>query len=293
MAFDRRTVVIAVLAVLAASAVGVAVGALADNDEDAPPRTDSTGPAPTGSPDGISETIAPSATPTGRAVPVYLLGDTEAGPRLYREFRVVAGPAGPAGADPARLAATALGTPAADPDYRSAWAGVATTALSRSGTDATVTFAGAPELTAPGDAGMAVQQVVYTVTAADPRLKRVRVVAPGLPAALTAAPLARAAQLAVLAPVWLLSPADGADSGRRVVLKGTASVFEASVGIEVRRGAEVAVRTVATASSGAPERGEWTATVTLPPGDYTVAAFEVSAKDGSRLAVDTKRVTVS
>jgi hypothetical protein len=48
--------------------------------------------------------------------------------------------------------------------------------------------------------------VVHTVTAADPRIRAVRVVAPGLPAA---GAVARAAQSAVLAPVWLLDPVDG------------------------------------------------------------------------------------
>jgi hypothetical protein len=138
-----------------------------------------------------------------------------------------------------------------------------------------------------------VQQVVHTVTAADPNLARVRVVAPGLPAALTAAPHPRAPQLDVLAPVWLLDPADGARTGGKVVLSGTASVDEASVAIEVRKGAAVAARATATASVGAPERGEWTATLTLPAGTYTIAAYEVSAKDGSRQFVDTKRVTVT
>jgi hypothetical protein len=70
-------------------------------------------------------------------------------------------------------------------------------------------------------------------------------------------------------------------------------VFEASVAIEVRSGASVAARTTATASAGAPDRGDWSATVTLPPGDYTVAAYEESAKDGSRQFVDTKRVKVT
>ena len=129
------------------------------------------------------------------------------------------------------------------------------------------------------------------MTAADPKVKRVRVVAPGLPAALTG-PLPRARQLDVLAPVWLLTPTDGGRAGRRVVLTGTASVFEATVTIEARQGARVVATTFATASAGAPDRGEWTATVALPPGDYLLAAFEVSARDGAKVALDTKRVTV-
>lgn len=291
MALDRRTAAIAVLTVLAAAAVGVAAGAVVSSGDDGTPVADvaatgiSTAPATT-------TTAAPTPTgspaPGGTTVPVYVLGETGTGPKLYREFRAVAGAAD---ADRVRLAVTALGAPPADPDYRTPWAGVPVTGLTRAGTDVTVTFGTAPELRT-GDAPLAVQQVVHTVTAADPAVRRVRVVAPRLPAALTATPQGRRAQLDVLAPVWLLSPADGGTSGRQVVLRGTASVFEAAVSIEVRSGAGVAARTTATATAGAPERGDWTATMTLPPGDYTIAAYEVSAKDGSRLAVDTKRVTV-
>jgi hypothetical protein len=164
--------------------------------------------------------------------------------------------------------------------------------LTRSGSTVTVEFGGTPRLSGATEAALAVQQVVHTVTAADPRVKRVRVVAPGLPASLTGAPVGRAGQVDVLAPIWLLSPADGSRAGRRVVLRGTASVFEATVNVEVRRGADVVAKATATATVGAPDRGDWTATVTLPPGAYVLAAYEVSAKDGTRLSVDTKRVTV-
>jgi hypothetical protein len=285
MALDRRTIAIAVLALLAAGAAGVAVGALGNRGTGTPGRDGDAGATePPASPTGTSPSGTPPPAPT---VPVYLLGDTETGPRLYREFR-------PVGVgDAARVAADALAAAPADPDYRTPWAGVPVTGMSRAGTDATVTFGAAPRLRTAGEAALAVQQVVHTVTAADPRLRRVRVVAPGLPAALTRAPLPRAPQLDVLAPVWLLSPADGDRSGGMMVLSGTASVFEATVNIEVRSDTDVVARATATASAGAPERGEWTATVTLPPGDYTVAAYEVSAKDGSRQFVDTKRVTVT
>jgi len=161
--------------------------------------------------------------------------------------------------------------------------------VSRSGTTATVTFDRAPAL-AGATAQLAAQQVVYTVTAADPRVRAVRVVAPGLPAA---AATARAAASGVLAPVWLLDPVDGGTAGSRLTVSGTASVVEATVGVEVRRGGEVLARATATASAGAPGRGEWTATLSVPPGSYVVAAFERSAKDGAEVAVDTKRVTVS
>ena len=213
---------------------------------------------------------------------MYVLGPTAAGPRLYREFRASAA------ADPVEGAVAGLAVAPSDPDYRSPWLGLPAQ-VSRSGTTATVTFDRAPAL-AGASAQLAAQQVVYTVTAADPRVRAVRVVAPGLPAA---AATARAAASGVLAPVWLLDPVDGGTAGSRLTVSGTASVVEATVGVEVRRGGEVLARATATASAGAPGRGEWTATLSVPPGSYVVAAFERSAKDGAEVAVDTKRVTVS
>jgi Immunoglobulin-like domain of bacterial spore germination/Sporulation and spore germination len=293
MAVDRRSVAIAVLAVLAVTAGGVAVGALmggARRTAGQPVAPTSTTPAPAGVAGPSLATRVPVPLPTGPAVPVYVLGDTEAGARLYREFR--SGGAVAAG-DPVRAAVRLLGEPPQDPDYRTPWQQVPVAGLTRSGADVTVRFGDAPRLSHARDSKIAVQQVVHTVTAADTKVKRVRVIAPGLPAELTARPLGRAGQLDVLAPVWLLTPSDGGRAGRRVVLTGTASVFEATVSIEARQGARVVARTFATASVGAPERGEWTATVTLPPGDYVLAAFEASARDGTELSTDTKRVKVA
>jgi hypothetical protein len=58
-------------------------------------------------------------------------------------------------------------------------------------------------------------------------------------------------------------------------------------------GADTGGSPAATASEGAPGRGEWTATLAVPPGSCVVAASERSRTDGAEVAVDTKRVTVS
>jgi len=279
MTSERRTTVVVVLMLLGAGGVGVAAGALMGRSD----RTaQSSAQDVLGAGPSASRAPVAAPTPAGRAVPVYALGPTAAGPRLYREFRASAA------ADPVEGAVAGLAVAPSDPDYRSPWLGLPAQ-VSRSGTTATVTFDRAPAL-AGATAQLAAQQVVYTVTAADPRVRAVRVVAPGLPAA---AATARAAASGVLAPVWLLDPVDGGTAGSWLTVSGTASVVEATVGVEVRRGGEVLARATATASAGAPGRGEWTATLSVPPGSYVVAAFERSAKDGAEVAVDTKRVTVS
>ncbi len=291
MTSERRTAVVVVLLLLGAGGIGVAVGALTGGPDATPGRPvpatlgaaagpqPATGPIPTGavlSPGRVAPRIP------ARSVPVYVLGPTAGGPRLYREFRL------PSVADRVEAAVAGLAAPPADPDYRSPWLGTPAR-VQRSGTVATVTFARAPALTR-ASARLAAQQVVYTVTSADPRLRTVRVVAPDLPAA---GPAGRADQSAVLAPVWLLDPVDGGTAGRRLTVSGSASAFEATVEVEVRRGPRVLARATATASAGGPGRGDWRATLSVPPGSYVVAAFEPSEKDGAEVAADTKRVTVS
>jgi Immunoglobulin-like domain of bacterial spore germination/Sporulation and spore germination len=291
MTSERKTLVVVALMLLGAAGIGVAAGAVMGWD----PRPARSTRAPLGGTARPSPTVtpagppapngvggSPSPTPAGHTVPVYVLGPTAAGPRLYREFRP------PTGTEPVQAAVTGLAVAPADPDYRSPWLGVSGR-VTRAGTTATVTFARAPAL-AGATAQLAAQQVVYTVTAADPRIRTVRVVAPGLPAA---GAVGRAGQAAVLAPVWLLAPADGGTAGSRLTVSGTASVFEATLGVEVRSGTRVLARTTATASTGAPGRGTWSATLSVPPGSYVVAAYELSEKDGGTVAMDTKRVTVS
>lgn len=290
MALDRRTGVMVLALLVAAGGIGIGAGALAGHrttagraGDVALQETDSSTSAPLAPQRTATKIPAPLPGASGR-VPVYVLGQAGGDARLYREFRPGDG------ADPVRAAIAGLAADTVDRDYRSPWLGVPSS-YTRAGATVTVTFGAGPVLSGAG-AAIAVQEVVYTVTAADPTVTKVRVVAPGLPAALTAA-AGRGAQLDMLAPVWLLDPADGGRSGAPLTVSGTASVFEATVSVEVRRGSVVVATATATASVGAPGRGDWSAKVMLPPGDYVVSAFEASEKDGARVGVDTKRVTVT
>jgi hypothetical protein len=142
---------------------------------------------------------------------------------------------------------------------------------------------------------MTVQQLVHTVTAAEPSLTGVRLLVEGAPvetlwgAVDLRQPLTRTPAAETLGPVWLDVPEGGAVDGG---FGGSATVFEATVSWQLRSRDGVVEEGFSTASIGAPERGEWTATTTAPPGDYELWAFETSAKDGSVTWLDTKRVTV-
>jgi hypothetical protein len=84
-----------------------------------------------------------------------------------------------------------------------------------------------------------------------------------------------------VAPISVERPASGAHVPDTFHVSGTASVFEATLVVQlVRDGAVIAKQTV-TASEGAPGRGTFDATFTARPGPVTVSAFAPSAADGS------------
>lgn len=248
-----------------------------------------TGQSGTATPSASSPTVSGASPTTSaggtRAVAVYYVSNTgPAGVRLYREFR-----ARPRTDTVIRDAVDAMvNQPASDPDYRSLWPATAQIhRASKSGAVATVDMEAAPS--AP--TASAVQQLVWTVTAADRAVTKVQILVQGRQ--LTPAPVGRGAASDVLGPIWVLTPAHGASVPRTFTFSGEATVFEATVSWEVRQGAAVIRRGFATATNGAPARGAWRASVTVPAaGSYQLVAFESSAKDGTPLFADTKAITV-
>jgi len=316
--FFRPAVAVAALALtlLAGFAAGLVfagpnetwtLGPVTIPKEPEPSPSTPTTPSPTPSPS--AHVVPPATTPTtgdGRpaatgtfAAPLYWLGDVGGRLALYREFRTA-----PSTGAPIRDAVTALlSTRPGDPDYLSVWPrgtevlgvrladGVATVDLS-----AEAAQAHAP----PETARMSLQQLAWTVTAAAKDAKlTVLLRIDGEPVAdlwrsgiSAEQAVGRGESLEVLAPVWIIDPQQGATVGRTVTVTGTAAVFEATVSIEVRRGDEVVRETFATASVGAPGRGDWSAKLTLEPGTYELRAFETSAEDGRARYVDSKAITV-
>ena len=282
----RRLIVVATLvAALLAAVTGCQTGATDGSAGPGGADPGRAGPAPSASPSASAP--APEASPNGtapaagtRAVAVYYA----AGGRLYREFHPR-----PRTAAVIREAVTAmLRERAYDPDYRSLWpAGTTVSGVSKAGNVVTVDLSAGPASTP----ALAVQQLVWTVTAADRSATRVRALVRGRP--LTPTPVGRAPSYEVLGAVWVLAPLTGASVPRTFSVSGEATVFEATVSWELRQGGAVVRRGFATATTGAPGRGTWRATVTAPAaGSYQLVAFESSAKDGSVLSPDSKSITV-
>jgi hypothetical protein len=200
---------------------------------------------------------------------------------LYREFHRTT-------SEPVTGALQAMLAGASDLDYRSLWpTGTKLTSVTRSGAIATVTLSAAPLTTTPTN--IPVQEVVYTVTAADPTIHGVTVVYPGG----QAANVTRGISYETLAMVWVLAPTGGATVSSPVAISGLAEVFEATVNWEVDRpDGTVVAQGHTNAAQAAPGRWPWSDTVTLAPGNYVLRAFAISAKDGTVVWPDTKAFTV-
>ena len=82
-------------------------------------------------------------------------------------------------------------------------------------------------------------------------------------------------------PILVEHPANGATVPATFTVSGTASVFEATLVVEVRQDGKTLSRQTVTASQGAPARGTFSATLHAPAGKVTLAAYSPSAADGS------------
>jgi spore germination protein GerM len=300
---------LAALASVALVAGGVAAGvALSGNDTHSrlhvirpagTPTNAPTSPAPTGSATPVSD---------GHPVPVYYLHDTGVRLALYREFHRFDESGLTAGSD-ARVSdveaavTLMLRNRPADPDYSGVWpAGITLRDASVSGAVVTVDLQGdlSGFSTGAEAEALSLQQLVWTATAAA-QVPTMRLLVDGQPVqqfgdhvAVGSAPIARDPAIQVLGPIWIEQPVQGAEVSSPVTVSGEASVFEGTLAWQVlgSDGTTVVQRGSTQASSGAPERGSFSFTVSLPAGSYTVRCFENSAKDGSVINVDDKAITV-
>jgi immunoglobulin-like protein involved in spore germination len=81
--------------------------------------------------------------------------------------------------------------------------------------------------------------------------------------------------------IFVEKPGAGAEVPTTFHVSGTASVFEATLVVQLLRDGKVIAKRSVTASEGAPGRGTFDTTLTASPGEATVAAFAPSAADGT------------
>ena len=261
-----------------------------------------TGAPAVASPSAAPATADPAPTPGQRALPLYYVADTPAGPRLAREFRRL--PVGPEPAAAGTAAVTALfamptGTV---PGHRSLWA--PGSALSGPVTHAdgvvTVDLATGAATTLPAEPILAVQQLVYTVTGALGTTDPVQLLVDGerVPrlwndGVATVGPVARADPLGVRVLVGIDDPVEGAAVTSPVRVSGEAAVFEANLLWEVRKDGTVVRSGSATTAEG-QRFAAYAFAVELPPGEYEiqVAEDDPSGGEGRPVMTDTRRITV-
>lgn len=310
----RNPVVLGLVGATALAAAVIVGGVALLNDSDDPVATtasspsteptDKPGPTPT---DGTTPAPDPTAAePTGPTqaitVPVYYVTDTEAGARLTREFHAVETALPPVAAAVEQL----LAAPA-DPDYTSLWQpGVRVRSADVTDAAIEVDLDSSPSLAEPfgDDAELAVQQLVYTATAAasmhslDGSLP-VRVTVDGEPVTDLfgeldlSEPVQRQDPLDVRQLVQINNPGEGATVTSPVVVDGEGASFEANLAWEVRQDGDVVESNFTTAEeccTFAP----FEFTVDLEPGTYEIVVSEVDASGGEGRAPfsDSKTFTV-
>jgi hypothetical protein len=270
----------------AATVVGVAV------------LTQPGGPADGGpAGEGTSPTVESRPPAPQVSVPVYYLGDSTRGPRLYREFHQVRTTDG---APEAAVAEMLRGRPD-DPDYwRTPWR-TDVRSVDRVDGVITVDLTAAPKLYPMMDpsrqlARVTVQQLVYTVQAAEHSADPVRLTVDGRPldsvlGVDTSQPIERADPLSVQAMVSITAPSQGAEVSSPVPVVGIANVFEANVSWQVLQDGVVVKEGFTTAKSGM-QFSTFETQIALPAGSYSLRFFSSSPEDGRAMYVDTKDITV-
>jgi hypothetical protein len=301
----------------AAAAVAVIAGTVyvvtRDDRTSAPPAASTTthsasAPAasPSSEPSGATSTN-PSSVPAGRpaVLPVYFVGPVGGDRPVFRLFReFLPGTArGNATDDDKAKAALDLAMnaqPFSNTDgYLQPWSGTAVEGVTVTPKLITVTLsnAGSPGVKDKEVARVAVQELVWTAQAAVGKgtIPVTFEIADGSSAMFGQYPAAdrynrpasRDEYYRDLAPIWITAPARDQvlPSGKPVVVKGEATVFEANVRWELKRGSTVAKTGFATASVGGPGRGDYSFSLgALAPGSYTIRVFEMSMEGSGKVS---------
>jgi len=302
----HRAIWVAAAAVLATAATVLAVTFLAGGPGGRP----TAGPGPgrvTAAPTQGVQVPLPSR-PAGQTAtafhpePVYYVGGTGLGPRLFREFHDVRSDIDA----PVAAVREALSFAAADPDYRSPWPeGTYVDSVRLDGDVIDVDLTSDGELSArPAgmgvqEASMALQQLVYTAEAASARGRppvqflldgRRPDTLLGLP---TSRPVPPGRPADVLAQVWVVEPPNGAKVHSGFEVSGLANAPEATVTWQLKQGDAVVKRGFTTAEQCC-KMAPYSFTIQAPPGDYTLVVRDTDPSGGEGFAAwqDTKDLTV-
>jgi hypothetical protein len=287
------------LAALLATSV-VVLAACGTDDPQASDATDT--PSRSGKPSkSASPTDSPDPTQSASAtvaVPLYFVGDTPQGPRLYREFQPVESD-NPVDEALAILAAGA----AKDPDYRSLLPEGTPTLVQGDnsmaiGVNVPVEWADRPAGMSAKEAALAVQQIVFTVQGALQSRAPVEFYSDGLTPVFGIDKSSFKASQAALALVNITEPEEGATVSGTFPASGVANSFEATVPWEIRdQGGTKVLDGFSTAAGWMDKLYPWQTTVdvsSLAPGTYSFVALTDDPSDGEGPGPteDSKTITI-
>jgi hypothetical protein len=296
-----RTRLAALLALLPLTAAGLA-GCNSDDPQADDPNDSPSHAKPTKQQSPAQEPAqTDSGTPATVAVPLYFVGDTPQGTRLFREFQQVEAD------NPVDEALAILAAGAAnDPDYSSLLEG--TSLREHSQDEGLLVEVAGDDSSRPGgmstkDAKLAVQQVVYTVQGIlQQRIPVSFVTADGASTSLfglEAPDGGLAPSQDALALVNVTQPEQDSQPGDSFAASGVANSFEATVPWEVRdQDGKKVLDGFATADGWGDHLYPWQAQVdasSLPPGTYTFVAMtdDPSGGEGGGPTEDSKTFTLS
>ena len=281
------------------AAVGVAATLVAIAALNNPAGTNHGEPAPLGTP--TTSQASPART---AAAPVYYLGDTAVGPRLFREFHQVTAAADLA--QPALVEATSRAP--IDPDYSTPWLGLGATVEGVEHTPDLITvdlggpdsLADRPEGMAEDVASLAVEQLMFTVQGALQSTNSVPVQfllngahAPSLLGVPVSEPLSAADPLSVQGTVWIIDPQDGDTITSGDTVTGRGAFFEATVSWQLLDD-DTVVRSGFTTAAECCRLAPYSFELKAPPGTYVLRVFAADQSDGESRGEmeDTKRITI-
>ena len=290
----RHPWLLAAGAAVLATAATITVVNLAGNDNPAGASDDvgpAAGPVAETTPSAPAATSAATESPStqpaaaGAALPVYYVGETTHGPRLYREFHPAQGTD-----HETEAVHDAVAGSTDDPDYTTLWPqGADVQTVRKSGDVIVVDLKGAslhdrPAGMSQEQAQLSVQQVVYTAQAAFQDRAPVQLLLEGnktdtVLGVPTSEPLAQRAPEEVLAQVWIIDPAQDAHVSSGFTVSGLAASFEANVQWELKQG-DKTVKDGFTTAKECCTMSPYSFTVAAPPGDYTLVVHDEDASGG-------------
>lgn len=245
----------------------------------------SAAPAPSASASPSAPVTVPSAPATdGAPAQVYFVVDTDRGPRLARETRLVDRRA------PARGALEAMIAGPQDPDYVTEWpAGTRILGISHHPGLITVDLSGEARAANVGAAyeGAMVAQLIWTVTGVLDPGASVSVHIEGQPAGdawghiLWDKPVQRGDPLDIRLLVAIDSLVEGATVTSPVTISGEANVFEAHLDWQVRTLVGDVVQKGYTNTAEGQRFAPWSLTLDLPPGAYVFEAIDNDLSGGA------------